>query len=384
MNKIREHFPLLEQIVYFDNSALTQKPLRAIQAEYDFYTKYAVSTRSSETKIGIKNAEVINNVRQKVRTLLQAKDEDKISFTSGTTDSLNKIALMVKHLINKDDEIILSIYNHSSNIGPWIRVAEEKGAKIIFTDQIIQNINKKTKIVALSQVSNSFEQKVNLEEVYKRVIENNAYLINDAAQAIISESVSFANCDAIAFSANKFYGPTGFGVLAFNHRLAQQVTPAFVGGGSVAKVDTNACLTIKNDLMSYEPGTPNLAAFHMFNASLDFFNEFLGYQKTQQHLRDLTNYLWDELAKIKNLTLYNSRNNHILLFNVKNIPAQDVAHYLATKNIYVRSGIFCAQYLKNIRDENAYVRVSLGIYNTKEECDYLVKTLKEGGDFLVI
>ncbi|VEU77859.1 aminotransferase class V-fold PLP-dependent enzyme [Mycoplasmopsis columbinasalis] len=383
-NELKKFFPLLNQIVYFDSSAMMQKPFQVVEAGNDFYTKYAVSTRTSEATIGIKNKETIENLRSKVAKLLNAKSGDKIVFTSGATDSLNKIASMLEILIKKDDQILLSNYNHSSNIGPWILLANKVGAKVIFSENVENDINEKTKIVAFSQVTNTLEKHFDIQKIRTKLQRNQGLIINDAAQAIVSEPVDLQLSDVVVFSANKFYGPTGFGVLAMQKHLAEQLQPTFIGGGTLDAVEKDGEICINQGVMNMEPGTPNLGAIHMFDAAIDFFNEHLGYKKTKATLEEITKYLYNNLANIPNLQLYNSNDNHIVLFNIKGIPAQDVAHYLATKNIYVRAGAFCAQYLKNTRSEKSFVRISLAIYNDKTDCDALIAALKDGGDFLVV
>ncbi|KKB26829.1 Cysteine desulfurase, SufS subfamily [Mycoplasmopsis meleagridis] len=388
MNNIRNFFPILEKITFLDNAALSQKPLLAIEREKDFYLNYAVSTRTSESPIGIQNNLIITQVKDKVRKLLKIKNDENVIFTSGSTDSLNKLALMLENYLNKNDEIIISEYNHSSNIAPWIKIANTKGAKVIFSDDILSKITNKTKLITLSQINNSFEYKLDLKKIYEIAYKKDILVINDAAQAIVSEEVNFSNCDAIVFSTNKFYGPTGFGILAFNEKIKRIIEPIFLGGGMVDKIDSNCDIIFKKGELAFEPGTPNLAAIHMFNGSLDFFNTFLGYKKSKKQLLLLSNYLFDKLKEIPQIKLYNSRDSHIIIFNIQNINAQDIAHYLGTKNIYVRSGIFCAQYLKNKLDESSFVRISLGVYNNKKDCDNLIKALKDeidkGGNFLVI
>ncbi|OAB48802.1 aminotransferase class V-fold PLP-dependent enzyme [Mycoplasmopsis gallinarum] len=384
MKQIRNFFPLLKDIVYFDNSAMAQKPSVAIQKMNEFYTQYAVSTRTSESTIGIENKNKITTLRNQVRNLINANENDKIIFTSGATDSLNKIALMLKNWIQADDEILLSAYNHSSNIGPWINIANEKKAKVVFSENILADINPKTKIIAFSQKSNSLYETIDMKAIYAKAKLNNILIINDAAQAIISEPVDFKHSDVVAFSANKFYGPTGFGILAIKEELSNQLTPAFVGGGVVDKIDACGIMQLKNNDSSFEPGTPDLAAIYFFSESINFFNSYIGYDFTQKKLKELSNYAYEKLQTVPNLTLYNPKDDHIILFTIKNTGTQDIAHYLATKNIYVRSGIFCAQYLRNLNNNESFVRVSLGVYNTEEEIDMLVEALKEGGDFLVL
>ncbi|MEA4115603.1 aminotransferase class V-fold PLP-dependent enzyme [Mycoplasma sp. 744] len=383
MKNIRKYFPLLKKITFLDNSALCQKPIQAINKEKSFYLEYAVSTRTSDSSIGIKNNLIIKEVKEKVKELINANKNDYIIFTSGATDSLNKIALMLKDKIQNNQEILISAYNHSSNIAPWIKIAKDKGAIIKFSENILEDINENTVIVAISQVSNSFYHPINMKKIKEKAQLYNSIIVNDAAQAIVSEKVDMKNSDIVVFSTNKFYGPTGLGILAINDKVQKLIDPVFVGGGTIDRID-NCELTIKNGETAFEPGTPNLAAIYMFDAALDFFKKYINYENTKIKLTKLTKYLYKQLLEINNLEIYTPIESHIIIFNIKNISAQDVAHYLATQNIYVRSGIFCAQYLKNIKKENSFVRISLGVYNNYNDCKKILQALKNGGDFLVL
>ncbi|WP_029513256.1 aminotransferase class V-fold PLP-dependent enzyme [Mycoplasmopsis primatum] len=384
-NDLRKYFPMADKIVYLDNAALALKPNEAIEACSNFYNNYSVSTRTNDSPLGIHSNQVMKNLRSKIAFLTDA-NEDEVIFTSGTTDSLNKCAIMLSKILKKSDEIILHAYNHSSNFAPWINLAQQKGLKInIVTDEDILNfINKNTKIVALSQITNNYQIDIDMEKVYKKTQEVGAILINDAAQAIVYDNVSLKNCDIIAFSANKFYGPTGFGALIVKKDILNLINPPTLGGGSIADIEKDGSCIVKTSIEAFEPGTANLAAIYMFDKAIDFFHKHIGYTKSKQILLELSHYLYDQLITISNIEIYSKRDDHIILFNVKNVNAQDVAHYLGIHNIYVRAGIFCAHYLKKVKDHNSYVRLSLGVYNNKEDIDKFLKVLKNGGDFLVI
>ncbi|MFV8470519.1 aminotransferase class V-fold PLP-dependent enzyme [Mycoplasma sp. VS509_3] len=378
-NDIRKHFPILEKITYFDSAALVLKPKEASDAIYDYYCNKSISSRTADTPLGNEVNSTILRVRSKVANLLQA-NENEVIFTSGTTESINLFVNMFQSLLVPGDEILLSAYNHSSNLIPWIEMSKKVGAKIVIAQDILAAINPKTKIVALSHETNNFNQHFDIETIAAKAHQYGAFLFDDAAQAISHEPVSLQVVDAIAFSTNKFYGPTGMGVLAINKNLLTQLKPVKFGGGSVNAIDANACWDPKNTIAAYEPGTPDIAGFFMFDKALDFFDQ-VGYKQTQEILYELSTYLHEALSNLPNVTVYTKAGDNIALINVNGINAQDVATYLGSKNIYTIAGIFCAPYLRNIQDTYSFLRISLGIYNNKSDIDKLVEELKNGGDF---
>ncbi|TNK81765.1 aminotransferase class V [Mycoplasmopsis pullorum] len=378
-SKIRSQFPILKKITYFDSAALVLKPQCAIDSSNEFYTNFSISSRTQDTPLGNFINQKVHETRQKTADLIDAQS-DEIIFTSGTTQSLNTLAQMLGPIVNADDVILLSSYNHSSNMIPWIELAKAKKAKIIFSENIENDINPKVKIVALAQETNNFNVNFDIKKIYQKCLENDALLINDAAQSIAHEKSSLKYAHALVFSTNKLYGPTGLGVLAIKKELLAQIKPVEYGGGTLSAIDQNANWTPKKGIQIYEPGTQNLAGIFMFNSSLDFLNT-VGYEQTQKILKELSLYLHQELKKIKNVEIYTVPGDSITLINVKNVNAQDVATYLGTKNIYTIAGIFCAPYLRNIQSQHSFLRISLGIYNTFEDIDKLIKELKEGGDF---
>ncbi|MCE6061372.1 aminotransferase class V-fold PLP-dependent enzyme [Mycoplasmopsis agalactiae] len=382
---IRSFFPLAYKIVYLDTAALALKPKPSITESNNFYNLYSVSTRTNNSPLGIYTNKIVNEVRSKIALLTDAK-ENEVIFTSGATDSLNKFAQMYMQKLKAGDQIILHGYNHSSNMIPWIVLAKEHNidVKIVDTPDLESAINSKTKVVAFSQLTNNFQVKIDIESLYKKCHKVGAILVNDAAQAIVYEKVSLQNCDVIAFSANKFYGPTGLGALIIKEDILKELDPVTFGGGTISSVNKDNSFIIKNNIEKFEPGTLNFAAIFMFNRSIDFFNQYIGYEKSKQILKKLSNYAYDELLKVQNIEIYSKRDDHIILFNIKGINSQDVAHFLGVNNIYVRSGIFCAHYLKNFACNDSFVRVSLGVYNNKNDINKLTHALKKGGDFIVL
>lgn len=379
-NAIRNEFPMLQNdLVYLDSSALVQKPNSVINAINDFYTKYSISNRTSDSKLGILVNNKIEDTREKVAHLLNA-NKDEIIFNSGTTEGLNYIAQLLAPLINENEEILISKYNHSSHIIPWVEVAKIKKAKIIFSDNLINDINSNTKIIAFTQSNNNFQQKINIEDLSKKAKENQALIINDAAQAISHEEVNAKYFDAIAFSSNKFFGPTGLGILYIKKNLLTKIQSKKYGGGTVEKIEQNGEWTRKPSIIQHEAGTLNLSAIFGFYEALVFY-ESIDKQAMKKYLEDLSIYACNKLQKVKDVVLLSKPKDFIILFEIKNISAQDISSYLGHKNIYVRSGYFCAQYLQYIHN-NPTIRISLHIYNNQRDIDILCDLLNNKEDFL--
>ncbi len=378
-NKLRNLFPMLKNdIVYLDSGALVQKPLQVINAINEFYNKYSISNRTSDSKIGIIVSQKIDQTREKVAELLNCSKE-QIIFNSGTTEGLNYSANLLSQIIKEDDEILISKYNHSSHMIPWIELAKNKKAKVIFSNDLIKDINSKTKIIAYTQVNNTFNIKIDIKKLNKKAAQYNSIIVNDAAQAISHEKVDSKYSDFIAFSSNKLFGPTGLGVLYVSNKILDKVESKKYGGGSVDYVKKDGSWKSRSSIVKHEPGTLNLEGIFGFYEALVFF-ESLDKKWLTKYLNDLSIYAHTKLKTVKDIYLNSKPGDSIILFNIKNIPSQDVASYLGHKDIYVRSGLFCAQYLDHM--EGPQVRVSIHVYNNKKDIDRLVKALKQGGDFL--
>lgn len=193
-----------------------------------------------------------------------------------------------------------------------------------------------------------------MKKIHQKSKKYGAYLINDAAQAIAHEKVSLNDCDVIVFSSNKIYGPTGMGALVIEKDLLEKIVPQKWGGGQVQSIGSGCEWSAKNDIKKFEPGTPNFAGIFQFNAAIDFINS-LGYELINKLETAVANYCYDELKTIDGIEIDSKRGDKIILFNIKNIPSQDIASYLGHNNIYVRSGVFCAHKISWIKNNIAIV-----------------------------
>lgn len=380
IENIRKQFPMLNQdITYLDSGALTQKPICVINAINDFYTKYSISNRTSDSVLGILTNQKIQKTREKVAKLLNA-NPNEIIFNSGTTEGLNYSSQLLEDFIFESDEILISKYNHSSHIIPWVEVAKKKKAKIVFSENIINDINAKTKIICFTQVNNTFNIKTDLLKLHNKAKKHNAIIVNDAAQAISHEKVDSNLFDIIAFSSNKLFGPTGLGILYISKDILNKVKVKKYGGGSIDYIRDDGNWKEKDSIAKHEPGTLNLAGIFGFYEALKFFEQF-EIDEIQKYLKELSSYAHDQLKENKNINILSRRGDNIILIDILNSTSQDVSSYLGHKNIYVRNGTFCAKYLENII-EKPMIRISLHIYNNREDIDKLCQALKEGGDFL--
>lgn len=380
---IRRQFPSINKYVYFDSAAMSLKPKSAIKVNDYFYNNICVSTRSSDTKLGNLVNKTIFDTKIKLMKLLEASIPQEIIFTSGTTESINMFANMFGELLKEGDEIILDELNHSSNMFPWISIVKKVNAKVIITSDVTQKISSKTKLIAIAQETNSFNKKYDIEKLSSICKQAGIILFNDAAQSVLHSSPSLKLFDAIAFSANKFYGPTGLGILGVNKSLLAKLKPFKLGGGIIKNIKSASSFELNDNLEVFEAGTPNIAGIFMFNKSLDFFNQ-VGYQKSNEIINSLSHYLHKQLLAIDNIQISSKPGDSIILFNIKNVFCQDISSYLAKYNIYTRAGSFCVKMLDNIYDNKGFVRISLGIYNNKKDIDKLIKVLKGAKTFIII
>ncbi|MGL4343334.1 MAG: aminotransferase class V-fold PLP-dependent enzyme [Metamycoplasmataceae bacterium] len=379
MNKFRKDFPTINKITYLDSGALVLKPKIVIDAINYYYNEISISPRTSDTPLAIELKNKYNELKEQIAKLTDAK-KNEVILTSGTTDSLNYLALMLEDLLLEQDEIILSRLNHSSNIVPWLEIAKRKKARIIYSDDILNDISTKTKIIALSQKSNSFEDDNKINKIKKYIQDKNIILVNDAAQAINSEKVSLKLCDVIAFSSNKIYGPTGMGALIIKENLLKKLKPKKFGGGAIDYIDPNGDWKTKETTLAHEPGTPNLAGIYGFSAALKYFDS-LDLKEKNHYLKTLSKYTHKKLQEIPNIKIYSKPGNNIIIFNIQNVASQEVASFLGHRGVYLRSGHFCNSIIA-FNNKIDYLRISLEIYNNNKDIDKLCSLLKKGGDFI--
>lgn len=381
-------FPMFKnnpEIVYLDNAALTFKPKIVIDKGVEYYEKYSISTRTADTKLGIKINQDLKNTKEIISKFIGCKEQE-IIFTSGTTDGLNQIAKMLSEVID-NGTILFSFFNHSSAIVPFIETFKGKNIKFKYcetNDDFLNSINEDTKLVVIPESTNNFQIQYNLNEIYKKCKKYNAILVNDCAQAIVHKKIVFNNCDVLAFSGNKIYGPTGTGALIIKEELLEKLKPVKWGGGQVQNIFDLCGWNIRNSSSKWEPGTPNFSGLLQLGAAIEFFTSF-DMDEIFNEERKIAEYAYDKLLEVPNIKIDSKRGDKIILFNIKNIPAQEIASYLGNRNIYVRSGAFCAYKFKEVPNlSNSYVRISLAMYNGKSDINKLVKELKNGGNFIEI
>ena len=356
-----EDFPMLKKgIVYFDNAATTYKPKSVINSLIDYNINFTANSHRGDYNNSFKVDDEIDKTREKVKKFINADLKEEIIFTMNATDSLNMVVNgFFEHILNKDDEVILSKSEHASNILPWIMLSLKKGIKIkyipldeenkIKIENIKNLITNKTKVISLAYMTNVIGDKRNIKEISKLAHNNNIYMVVDGAQSVphIKTDVKDMDCDFLAFSAHKMCGPTGVGVLYGKYALLKKA------------------------------GTPNINGIIAFRRAIEYI-ENIGLENIERSEKYLRKYLVRELSKIPYIDVLNPNSDgSIVLIKVKDKFAGDVGLYLNSKGICVRSGKHCVKMLKDESGFDDTVRISLYFYNTYEEIDYLIYCLKD-------
>lgn len=392
INNIKRDFPLLENenITYLDSGATTQKPIQVINAVEEFYQRYNANPHRGAYSLSVEATEQYENTRTKIAKFINAKHREEIIFSKNATESLNLIAYSYGlDNLKKDDEVVISIMEHHSNLVPWQKMTKQTGSKLNYMyinenyeipDEEIENkITEKTKIVGITHVSNVLGTINNVKKVIKYAHKKGAIVIVDASQSIPHMKIDVQDLDAdfLVFSGHKMLAPLGIGVLYGKREILNKMTPFLMGGDMIEYVyeqdTTFAPLPNK-----FEAGTQNVEGVIGLGAAIDYI-ENLGYDKIQEIENEVTSYARQELSKLNYLTLYTTPNekNHssVISFNIKGVHPHDVASILDSEGVCVRSGNHCAQPLMRFLGIDSTCRASFYIYNTKDDVDKLVKAL---------
>ena len=392
INNIKKDFPLLENenITYLDSGATTQKPIQVIKAVEEFYQKYNANPHRGAYSLSVEATEQYENTRTKIAKFINAKHREEIIFSKNATESLNLIAYSYGlDNLKKDDEVVISIMEHHSNLVPWQKMTKQTGSKLKYmyinenyeiTDEEIENkITEKTKIVGITHVSNVLGTINNVKKIIKYAHKKGAVVIVDASQSIPHMKIDVQDLDAdfLVFSGHKMLAPLGIGVLYGKREILNKMTPFLMGGDMIEYVyeqdTTFAPLPNK-----FEAGTQNVEGVIGLGAAIDYI-ENLGYDKIQEIEHEVISYARQELSKLDYLTLYTTPNeeNHssVISFNIKGVHPHDVASILDSEGVCVRSGNHCAQPLMRFLGIDSTCRASFYIYNTKDDVDKLVKAL---------
>ncbi len=400
--KIRNDFPMFRNktqmqghdLVFLDNASTTFKPDSVINAVNQYLKNETSNSHRGDYDLCYNADKRIAEARQTVAKFINA-NEDEVVFTSGTSMSINLVAYgyAMKYL-TKDDEILLTEAEHASNVLPWFKVSEITGCKISYIpltkegrltlENVKKSIGSATKIISIAQVTNVLGYITDVKSIAKLAHENNILLMCDGAQSVphMKIDVKDLDVDFLTFSGHKMCGPTGIGVLYGKYELLDKMDPVFVGGGMNAKFFMNGEVKYLNPPTKFEAGTLNIEGIYGLEAAVQYV-ENLGLDNIRKYEEDLRKYLISRLEGVPNIVIYNKdAESGIVTFNIKGVFAQDEATYLNSKGIACRSGQHCAKILNDFLKEVATVRCSLYFYNTREEIDYFVETLKTGGDFL--
>ena len=392
--EIKKDFPILEKrdISYLDSGATTQKPNQVIDEIEKYYKNYNANPHRGAYSLSIEATEEYENTRTKIAKFINAKNREEIIFTKNATESLNLIAYSYGlENLKKDDEIVISIMEHHSNLVPWQNVAKTTGAKLNYMyinnefelsdEEIESKITDKTKIVGITHVSNVLGTVNNVEKIIKYAHKKGAIVVVDGSQSIphMKIDVQKMNPDFFVFSGHKMLAPLGIGVLYGKKELLNKMNPFLMGGDMIEYVyeqdTTFAPLPNK-----FEAGTQNVEGVIGLGAAIDYI-EKIGYDNINILETEIVDYARQELNKLDFITLYMTPNkkNHqgVISFNIKGVHPHDVASILDGNGVCVRSGNHCAQPLMRYLGIDSTCRASFYIYNTKEDVDRLVDALKK-------
>ena len=397
VENIKKDFPLLENrnIAYLDSGATTQKPIQVINAIEEFYKKNNANPHRGAYTLSIEATEVYESTRQKIAKFINAKHPEEIIFSKNATESLNLIAYSYgMDNLKKDDEVVISIMEHHSNLVPWQKITKATESKLNYMyineefelsdEEIETKITDKTKIVGIAHVSNVLGTINNVKKIIKYAHKKGAIVIVDASQSIPHMKIDVQDLDAdfLVFSGHKMFAPLGIGVLYGKREILNKMTPFLMGGDMIEYVyeqeTTYAPLPNK-----FEAGTQNVEGVVGLGAAIDYIQN-LGYDKMQELENDVLAYARQELSKLDFLTLYMTPNekNHssVISFNIKGVHPHDVASILDSEGVCVRSGNHCAQPLMRFLGIDSTCRASFYFYNTKEDVDRLVHALNKAYD----
>ena len=390
----RDDFPIFKNrdIAYLDSGATAQKPQMVIDAIDNFYDKFNANPHRGAYTLSIEATAMYEDTRAKIAKFINARHAEEIIFSKNASESLNLLAYSYGlDNLKKGDDVVISIMEHHSNLVPWQFVTQKTGSELKYMyindefelskEEIESKITDNTKIVGITHVSNVLGTINNVKEIIKYAHKKGAVVIVDASQSIPHMKIDVQDLDAdfLVFSGHKMFAPLGIGVLYGKRELLNKMNPFLMGGDMIEYVyeqkTTFAPLPNK-----FEAGTQNVEGVVGLGAAIDYINS-IGYDKIQEHDREIVEYAREKLSKLDYLDIYMTPNveNHsaVISFNIKGVHPHDVASILDSENVCVRSGNHCAQPLMRFLDIDSTCRASFYIYNTKEDVDRLVAGIEK-------
>ena len=394
IDQIRNDFPAYRKkdgnFIYLDSASTSQKPEFVIDAISSYYSSYAANIHRALYDIGEKATDKYEKVREKVKQFINVPDSHVVIFTGGTTESINLIAYSWgSNNLRNGDQILITEMEHHSNIVPWQLLCSRSNASLNYIPikkdgtlelgKLKENILPKTKLISLTHQSNVFGTINPLNNIIDEAKKIGAITVIDGAQAVphMKVDIKKLDCDFYAFSGHKMLGPTGVGVLIARKNILEKIDP-FMGGGEMIN-SVNMDESTWNEVpWKFEAGTPNIAQVIGLGAAIDYI-EKIGIENIHQHEQELLHYGLELLDQNKDVTLYGKADNRgaVIPFNLENIHPHDLAKFLDTDGICIRAGHHCAQPIMNKLGVSATARASFYLYNTKEDIEKLVESIKK-------
>lgn len=401
MNKVRTDFPILETIVhgkplvYLDNAATTQKPVQVIDCVANFYRQYNANVHRGLHYLSACATEQYDAARVTVQQFLNANSSDECVFVRGATEAINLVANSYRNL-TPDDEIIISVMEHHSNIVPWQIICEQTGAQlkvIPVTDAgeldmaaFKEMVSERTKLVSIVHVSNAIGTINPVKDIIKIAHQHGARVLLDGAQAAphMKIDVQDLDVDMYVFSGHKMYGPTGIGVLYAKRSILESMAPYQSGGDMILEVSFEK--TIYNKIpYKFEAGTPNIAGAIGLATAIDYLTA-IGLDKIAAHEHMLLEYATEKMRALDGINVIGSAQNKVAVisFEVENCHPHDVATILDHDGVAIRAGHHCAMPLIERFNLPATNRISMGLYNTTQEIDAFIIALNKVREMMVV
>lgn len=392
MKDYKKDFPLLtkKDIVYLDNTATSQRPESVLRAEREYYEQYNANPLRGFYDLGMEATEQYEKARERVQQFINAEHTQEIIFTRNTTESINLVAYSYGlNFIKAEDEILVTIAEHHSNLLPWQMVSDKTGAKLVFLEcesdgtflpeTIDKVVTPRTKFAAIGHVSNVLGGVNPVEEIIRRVHENGGVVLVDAAQSAphMKLDVQKMDADFLAFSGHKMLAPMGIGVLYGKRQLLEQMPPFMTGGEMIQSVTRSGAVYAPLP-HKFEAGTVNGAGAAGLIAAIDYIEE-IGFEEIENREKYLTCLAFEQMSKIPGIRILgNSKpENHcgIISFTVDGVHPHDVAAILNDDHIAIRAGHHCAQPLLEYLGVHSSVRASFSFYNTQEDVERFLQSL---------
>jgi cysteine desulfurase / selenocysteine lyase len=394
-DKYRNDFKVLndKKLIYFDNAASSLKPKQVLESISSYYNDYPVNVHRGIYKLSMRASVIFEETREKVSKFINCKEKEVV-FCQNSTDGINLVmyALLNSNYFKKGDEILLSCFEHHANLVPWLFISKKTGVKLKFIDinsdfslnidDFKNKISEKTKLIAITHISNTIGTIVPIKEIIKLSKKYNCKTLIDSSQSAGHMKINFKelDCNFLVFTAHKMLGPTGVGCLISKQKDLEEIMPFRFGGEMIKNVSFNS-FTTNNIPYKFEAGTPNISGIFGLSSAIDYLLD-IGLENIKKQDAFLFDYLLEKIDSFENLEVFNPKDSKkqapILLFRLKNIDCSDLSALLDDMSfIATRAGVHCAEPIVTRFDKKGLSRASLYFYNTLAEIDQFVSCLKE-------